>query len=154
MYNEFLLLITTYYFLNFAENILHKLAHSRKYGNILYRWHKYHHIIEFPPNELTKDIYPSTHKYENIFIYFAIVWWIFMYQYLEFYYFKILLSESILYMICIDRLHTYYHLNNSILERFKWFRKKKELHLLHHKKTYLNFNLYDFTSDILLQTYR
>ena len=52
------------------------------------------------------------------------------------YYFKIIFTETLIYAISIDRLHTYYHLNNSPLEKYGWFRRKKELHLLHHKKTH------------------
>jgi len=152
MIKEIFLFINTYYFINLGEYILHKISHNKNFG-FLYKWHHYHHVIEFPYYQLTTDIYPQTNKLENIYIYFIILWWIVMYYILEFYYFNILFIESLIYVIWIDKMHESYHLNNSIFEKFEWFRKKKELHLLHHKKTFLNLNLFDFTSDKLLKTY-
>ena len=153
VFMEIMIMITTYYFFNFAEYILHKISHNRNYGGLIYRWHHKHHIIEFPPHKLTKDVYPDSPKYENIYAYFLIAWWIALYNIVSLYYFKIIFIETLIYAMCIDRLHTYYHLNNSPLEKYEWFRKKKELHLLHHKKTHHNFNLVDFTTDKLLETY-
>ena len=150
---ELIVVLTTYYFFNISEYILHKISHNRNYGGIIYRWHHKHHVIEYPPHKLTKDVQPYSPKYENIYVYFLITWWIALYNIVSQYYFTIIFTETLLYALCIDRLHTYYHLNNSPLEKFKWFQKKKELHLLHHKKTYHNFNLIDFTSDKLLETY-
>ena len=53
-----------------------------------------------------------------------------------------------------DILHTSYHKNNSIFERFKWFQKKKKDHLLHHRITCYNFNLFDNTSDKFMNKYK
>ena len=152
---ELILIINTYYFINLGEYILHYISHSPKYGSIIYKWHRDHHVIEFPPSKLTKDIYPNTiPRYQNIYLYFIILWWMMMYHILPFYYFKILFIESSIYFVIIDRLHTSYHLNDSIFERSKWFREKKRLQLLHHKKTLYNLNLLDFTSDKLLKSYK
>jgi hypothetical protein len=155
MIHELLFITSVYYFLNFSEYCLHKLSHSRKYGFIFYNKHKVHHINEFPITRLTCDPkdFPITHVYKNIYLHVSIIWWIIMYQLLISYYFNILLIESIIYMLIIDHIHDQYHTNHSYLERFVWFQNKKKKHLYHHKKTHRNFNIIDFTSDKMNQTY-
>ena len=152
--NEFILSISTYYFINMGEYILHNFSHNHKYGGIMYKWHKHHHVVEFPIHALTRDEYPNiTPRYKNIFIYFIILGWIMMYHILQFYHFKIVFIESFIYFVIIDKLHDSYHLNNSVFEKYEWFKKKKKKHLLHHKKQNRNYNLLDYSSDKLLKTY-
>ena len=154
MFNEIILIVSIYYFINISEYILHKLSHNYKYGGVIYNWHKKHHTIEFPLKNLTRNEYPKIiPRYQNIFIYFILIWWILMYSILERYYFNILFIESSIYFVVIDKLHESYHLNNSIFEKYEWFRKKKRIHLLHHIKHNKNFNLVDLTGDKINITY-
>ena len=47
-----------------------------------------------------------------------------------------------------------YHVEGSFLQRFFWFRKKRELHFVHHHHADRNFAVIDFFWDRLLGTYR
>jgi sterol desaturase/sphingolipid hydroxylase (fatty acid hydroxylase superfamily) len=47
-----------------------------------------------------------------------------------------------------------YHVEGSRLERFAWFRRKRELHFVHHLHANSNFAVIDFFWDRLLGTYR
>ena len=47
-----------------------------------------------------------------------------------------------------------YHVEGSSLERFAWFRRKRQLHFAHHLHTNSNFAVIDFFWDRLLGTYR
>jgi sterol desaturase/sphingolipid hydroxylase (fatty acid hydroxylase superfamily) len=47
-----------------------------------------------------------------------------------------------------------YHVENSRLERFAWFRRKRQLHFVHHLHADANFAVIDFFWDKLLGTYR
>jgi sterol desaturase/sphingolipid hydroxylase (fatty acid hydroxylase superfamily) len=47
-----------------------------------------------------------------------------------------------------------YHVDKSVLQRFAWFRKKQELHFVHHRHANSNFAVIDFFWDRLLGTYR
>ncbi len=47
-----------------------------------------------------------------------------------------------------------YHVENSRLERFAWFRRKRQLHFVHHLHADANFAVIDFFWDRLLGTYR
>jgi hypothetical protein len=47
-----------------------------------------------------------------------------------------------------------YHVEGSRLERFAWFRRKRELHFVHHLHANSNFAVIHFFWDRLLRTYR
>ena len=47
-----------------------------------------------------------------------------------------------------------YHVDGSRLRRFAWFRRKQELHFIHHREEDCNFAVIDFFWDRLLGTYR
>ena len=47
-----------------------------------------------------------------------------------------------------------YHVAGSWLDRFSWFRRKQQLHFIHHRHGNCNFAVIDFFWDRLLGTYR
>ena len=47
-----------------------------------------------------------------------------------------------------------YHVEGSSLTRFAWFRRKQQLHFVHHLHANSNFAVIDFFWDRLLRTYR
>jgi sterol desaturase/sphingolipid hydroxylase (fatty acid hydroxylase superfamily) len=47
-----------------------------------------------------------------------------------------------------------YHVEGSRLERFAWFRRKQELHFVHHRHANSNFGVIHFFWDRILGTYR
>jgi sterol desaturase/sphingolipid hydroxylase (fatty acid hydroxylase superfamily) len=47
-----------------------------------------------------------------------------------------------------------YHVEGSRLQRFAWFRRKQELHFVHHRHADSNFAVIDFFWDRLFGTYR
>jgi hypothetical protein len=49
-------------------------------------------------------------------------------------------------------LHEHYHLVDSPLERFAWFRKKRSLHFVHHRDARYNFAVVEFWIDNLMGT--
>jgi sterol desaturase/sphingolipid hydroxylase (fatty acid hydroxylase superfamily) len=47
-----------------------------------------------------------------------------------------------------------YHIEGSYLERFAWFRRKRQLHFVHHLHANTNYAVIDFFWDRVLGTYR
>ena len=47
-----------------------------------------------------------------------------------------------------------YHVENSRLQRYAWFRRKQELHFVHHRRANSNFAVIHFFWDRILGTYR
>jgi len=46
------------------------------------------------------------------------------------------------------------HLARSILNRFAWFRRKRDLHFVHHRRVHSNYAIVEFWIDRLLGIYR
>ena len=147
------IIFTTYLFCNLLEYILHKVSHNRHF-KYLYNSHHYHHVVEFPPHKLVDNNIEYRSFIYNEYLHVSTILWIISYIYLDLYQFTEFFIESIIYLLCCDYLHSSYHRDNSYLEKCNWFKKKKKLHLLHHKKTVHNFNLFDNTSDKLLNTFK
>ena len=147
------IIFVIYCICNILEHILHKLSHNK---NIyyLYNPHHYHHVVEYPPSKLVNNEVKYRSFIYNEYLHISIFLWIISYIYLDSITFIIFLIESSIYLFLCDYLHSSYHKNNSYLEKYLWFKKKKELHLLHHKKTVYNFNLFDNTSDKFLHTFK
>ena len=51
-------------------------------------------------------------------------------------------------------LHRHYHLRGTPLERFGWFRRKRALHFIHHRRVHNNYAIVENWTDKLLGTYR
>jgi sterol desaturase/sphingolipid hydroxylase (fatty acid hydroxylase superfamily) len=51
-------------------------------------------------------------------------------------------------------LHCQYHIRGSILERFAWFRRKRALHFIHHRRVPSNYAIVEDWIDRVLGTYR
>ncbi len=49
-------------------------------------------------------------------------------------------------------LHQQYHLRGSYFERFRWFRRKRQLHLVHHHRVWRNYAIVEFWLDWLMGT--
>lgn len=49
-------------------------------------------------------------------------------------------------------LHEHYHLIETPLERFAWFREKRRLHFIHHEDARYNFAVVEFWIDNLMGT--
>jgi sterol desaturase/sphingolipid hydroxylase (fatty acid hydroxylase superfamily) len=47
-----------------------------------------------------------------------------------------------------------YHVEGSRFQRFEWFRRKQELHFIHHRNARANFAVIHFFWDRLFGTYR
>jgi len=50
-------------------------------------------------------------------------------------------------------VHARYHLQDAWLARFAWFRKKRELHFIHHRNQAANFAVLEFMWDRLMGSY-
>ena len=140
-------------FINVYEYAMHTFLH---YNIIkpMYRWHHRHHI-DYPPSRPTSDTYINTSGplYTNVFLQMSIPPIIIMYFLLSRYNYCIFTIQSLSYLYTMNYLHIQYHLNSSWLDEYKWFRRNREYHILHHKKYRKNFNLLDHTTDKIKGTF-
>ena len=70
----------------------------------------------------------------------------------------LVMSANLIGVFATFRLHLYlhehYHLIDSPLERFAWFREKRRLHFIHHRDARYNFAVVEFWIDRLTGTHR
>ena len=149
MINYIIFLAANFLFLNTMEYYIHKLSHNYKYGGILYKYHHKHHFIDYPISRLIRDKSDDVLSTNGPYIVVLISVYILIYFILSTTYYIIFLIESSLYFYIMEIMHQYYHLNDSYLEKYKWFTKLKVKHHIHHKNTTKNLNLVFFLNDTI-----
>src|SRR5258708_6860101 len=140
--------------MSLGQTLFHQyLGHSRLGG----RFFKHH--IQFPHAHYAGDHVVSTHYLDNgdnntlffLFPVFLIVGLSYLFLRLD------LLVVQFTAMSLSFCGHYYldnqYHVAGSWLGRFSWFRRKQQLHFIHHRHGDCNFAVIDFFWDRLLGTY-
>ena len=152
--------IPCWFYYNFVEYLLHTLSHSYNYGTYIYKLHKKHHTIHYP---ITKLMSISPYK-TNYYLYILsdgtiahglpVLGIIYLnYKLLNYEIFINISCWLIINAYFSDYLHTEIHTQNSWLEKYEWFQKKRDLHLIHHKKTSKNINMMCSFIDKIFNTY-
>ena len=117
----------TYLFMNAFENALHRASHYKESGQ-LYRWHKMHHK-DYPVKRLESDTYiDSTGYVDNMFGRYILLTSGTFYVVSSSRTFMIIVSEISLYSFMVDFFHQQFHLKESWLNKYKWFRTIKRNH--------------------------
>ena len=141
-----------YLFLTSFENAIHKASHHKSSGK-LYRWHKLHHK-DYPVTRLESEIYiDSASRYDNMFIRYIIGGLGVFYIASSHRIFIIISTEIVSYSFMIEYLHTHFHIKNSWLLKYKWFKRHKRKHLIHHIKQDKNYSFLTTNIDKLQNSY-
>ena len=157
--SEVLLLVLTAVFthlvMSCGQTLLHYGLGHRRLGGMLYRNHiKFHHAY-YARDHLASATYLGEDG--NNTPYFLIPTLLaggvlFFVLPLPMFVVMVLASAASFYAhVVLDRE---YHVENSLLERFAWFRRKRQLHFVHHLHADTNFAVIDFFWDRLFGTYR
>jgi sterol desaturase/sphingolipid hydroxylase (fatty acid hydroxylase superfamily) len=146
--------IGTYYAACFIQTVLHaQLGHDRRGGHVFRTHIRQHHAIYsdvFTSSEYLEEDESLTPLYLlPIVVVTALAFWIL----------PLLLASTVLAVFMFSLwLHAYvhvqFHLEHSALSRFEWFRRRQQLHRIHHEIPNTNFGVLDFVCDRLLGTYR
>jgi sterol desaturase/sphingolipid hydroxylase (fatty acid hydroxylase superfamily) len=147
--------VGTHLLVSFAQTFLHyKLAH-RPLGGQLFRNHINFHHSYYAKGHLVSASYVGKEGNNTPFFllpvfvvgvcsYFALPFDFFVVQ-------VVACAASFYAHVFFDKE---YHIENSHLGRFAWFRRKQELHFVHHRHADSNFAVLDFFWDRLLGTFR
>lgn len=152
-----LYLIPTWFYYNFIEYFLHSLSHNNK--TYIYNIHKKHHTIHYPiKNLIQKSPYKTDfHKYifSDGFLAHGIpfIGILIINTFLFKEYSNKINTWLLINAYISDYIHTQIHTKDSWLEKYSWFLKKRDLHLLHHKKNKKNINIMTSIYDKLFNTY-
>jgi hypothetical protein len=145
---------STHYFLSFCQTVFHQRLGHRRLGGRLFRNHVRWHHVYYAKDHMVSASYQAEHGNNTPFFLIptaavaAVLWW-----YLPLDLFVAHVGTLALSFYAHVYLDAQYHVAGSWLGRFGWFRRKQQLHFLHHRHANANFAVIDFFWDRLLGTF-
>src|SRR6202045_2902294 len=147
--------VATHLVMSFGQTFLHyKVAHN-PIGGKLFRNHINFHHTHYAEDHLVSRTYLGDEG--NITPYFLIPVFlvggcVYFLLPLNLFVVTVIASAASFYAhVFFDKE---YHVEGSWLQRFAWFRRKRELHFVHHRHANSNFAVIHFFWDRILGTYR
>ena len=145
--------VGTYYGTSLIQTIFHRIfGHTRRIGK-LYDVHVRGHHAQYRPQLLSDRWIPTE---QHITWYYAI-------PFTPMVLMAFWLLPSILFIVHALSLaftvwwhvflHRQYHVRGVWLERFEWFREKRRLHFVHHKRSRRNYAIVEYGWDRLFGTF-
>ncbi len=150
-----LTVVGTHLVMSGSQTMLHRWIGHRRFGGRLFRNHINFHHACYARGHLTSAVYRGEEGNNTPFfliptllvatgLYFLLPLGLFLAMILA-------SAASFAAHVYFDKV---YHVAGSPLERFAWFRRKQQLHFVHHLHANANFAVIDFFWDRLLGTYR
>lgn len=147
--------VCTHLAMSCGQTLLHRWLGHRRLGGLLYRNHIAFHHTYYAKGHLASTSYRGEDG--NNTPYFLIPTLLaggvlfFVLPSPVFVVMALTGAASFYAHVVLDRE---YHVENSRLRRFAWFRHKQQLHFVHHLHANANFAVIEFVWDRLLGTYR
>jgi sterol desaturase/sphingolipid hydroxylase (fatty acid hydroxylase superfamily) len=147
--------IGTHLVISICQTLFHYCLGHHRIGGIFYRNHIRFHHTHYAKGHLVSSAYRGNDG--NNTPYFLIPTILVaggMYLVLPLNLFVVTITASVVSFSAHVYLDKQYHAEGSRLPRFAWFRRKQQLHFIHHLHTDSNFAVIDFFWDRVLGTYR
>ena len=147
--------VVTYYLSAIVQTVSHRIFGHTKRVMAIYAEHTHGHHARYARNELLQDSWVPSER--HVLWYFpipfsamaALVWAVAPVPVFLAYFAGLAFSFA-LHLV----LHRHYHIRGSVLERFEWFRRKRALHFIHHRRVRSNYAIVENWIDRILGTYR
>jgi hypothetical protein len=151
----FIVAIVTHLIVSFAQTLMHyKLGH-RPLGARFFRNHiNFHHTYYSKGHLVSRTYLDGEGNNTPFFLIPVILLGSCTYFILPFDLFVVQMIACGLSFYAHVFFDKEYHVEESRLQRFAWFRRKQELHFIHHRHADSNFAVIDLFWDRLLGTYR
>jgi len=153
-----LLLMTavgTHLVMSFSQTAFHRWLGHRRFGGVFHRNHINFHHAYYAKGHLASSTYRGDEGNNTPFFLIptALVGGaLFFVLPLQLFLVMVLAAAASFYAhVFFDKE---YHVANSKLGRFAWFRRQQQLHFVHHLHANTNFAVIDFFWDRVLGTYR
>lgn len=147
--------VCTHLVMSGGQTLLHYRLGHRRLGGMLYRNHiKFHHTT-YARGHLASATYQGEEG--NNTPYFLVPTCLVgavLFFVLPLPVFGVMVLTSAASFAAHVVLDRAYHVENSRLQRFAWFRRKRQLHFVHHLHADTNFAVIDFFWDRVLGTFR
>lgn len=150
-----LIAVATHLVMSFSQTLMHyKLGHHPM-GRMFFRNHINFHHVHYSKDHLVSRAYLGNEG-NNTPYFFIPVFLIgaFLYIVLPFRFFIVVAVACAISFYAHVFFDKEYHVAGSRLRRFAWFRRKQELHFIHHRHANKNFAVIHFFWDRALGTYR
>ena len=150
-----LTVICTHLVVSSSQTLFHYSLGHHRIGGIFYRNHIRFHHAYYARGHLVSSTYRGDEG--NNTPYFLIPTVLVasgMFLVLPFILFVVMAAASVASFGAHVYLDKEYHVEGSSLARFAWFRRKQQLHFVHHLHGDSNFAVIDFFWDRVLGTYR
>jgi len=147
--------ICTHLTISGSQTLMHRWLGHRPFGGMLFRNHIQFHHTYYSKSHLTSATYRGDEGNNTpYFLIPAAVLGTVLFFVLPLEVFLVMALASAVSFYAHVYLDKEYHVEPSKLERFAWFRRKQQLHFVHHLHANTNFAVIDFFWDRLLGTYR
>lgn len=153
---DFLLTITiTWIVTELIGYIFHRLTHWSRMG-ALYDSHMTHHLKIYPPSNFFSDSYLKAGKDSFTIRFIPLFLGVVI---LEFWFLPLHLSVVALLTTSLcaflnSYIHDSYHIRNHFLSKFRYYRRLRALHYLHHVQMSKNYGIYWLGFDKMAGTYK
>ena len=147
--------IMAHFLMSFGQTLFHRyLGHGRLGGRFFENHIQFHHV-HYAGDHVVSKTYLDDGDNNTLFLVFPVVWIVGLsYLFLRLDLFMVQFVAMSLSFCWHYYLDNEYHVAGSWLTRFSWFRRKQQLHFVHHRHANCNFAVIDFFWDRLLGTYR
>ena len=147
--------IGTYYLMSILQTVLHRdYGHKKRIHKVFFA-HAIGHHGQYNKNNLQTETFVDLESHALNYYGIPIIFFAAL-TYLLFS--PLVMVAHLVGVFATFRwhlyLHEHYHLIDSPLERFAWFRKKRRLHFIHHRDAGCNFAVVEFWIDSLMGTRR
>jgi hypothetical protein len=156
--NLSLLLVTavaTHFMMSFGQTLIHYAVAHHPRGGKIFRNHINFHHTHYADDHLVSGTYLGDEGNTTPYFFIPVVlvggcaYWLLPLHF--FVAMAVACAASFYAHVFFDKE---YHCEKSRLQRFAWFRRKQELHFIHHRHADSNFAVIHFFWDRLLGTYR
>ena len=146
---------TAHLLMSLGQTLFHRYLGHRGIGGRFFENHLYIHHRNYSGNHVVSEYYLNEERNNTPFFLIPITLVISLgYLFLPLDLFIVQLTAMSISFYVHLYFDKHYHVAGSWLGRFAWFRRKQQLHFLHHRHADCNFAVVDNFWDWLLGTYR
>jgi hypothetical protein len=147
--------VVTHLLISFSQTVMHYGLGHRRLGGIFFRNHIHYHHVHYSKDHLVSPVHIKNDGNNTPFFLIPVALMIAStYLIFPLGVFTIQIITAATSFAAHVYLDRQYHVAGSLLLRFAWFRRKQQLHFVHHKHGNSNFAIIDNFWDRLLGTYR
>jgi sterol desaturase/sphingolipid hydroxylase (fatty acid hydroxylase superfamily) len=147
--------VATHLVISFAQTLMHSRLGHHRFGGKLFRNHINFHHTHYSKDHLVSRTYLGEEGNNTPFFFIPVfVVGGCAYFLLPLNLFMVLVVTCAISFYAHVFFDKEYHIEGSRLLRFAWFRRKQELHFVHHRHASTNFAVIHFFWDRILGTYR